>query len=86
VIARSIIEGAASAAWILDPAINIRDRVIRAALLEHESILEARKVESAGGGDGSGYNKQILEPVSYTHLDVYKRQGSGLAEVVMAEL
>ena len=45
VIARSIIEGAASAAWILDPAINVRDRVIRAALLEHESILEARKVE-----------------------------------------
>lgn len=61
VLARSIIEGAASAAWVLDPAINIRDRVIRAALLEHESILEARKVESAGGGDGSGYNKQILE-------------------------
>ena len=40
VIARSIIEGAASAAWILDPAINIRDRVIRAALLEHEAFLK----------------------------------------------
>ena len=25
------------------------------------------------------HNKESLEPVSYTHLDVYKRQGDGLS-------
>jgi hypothetical protein len=61
VIGRSIIEGAAAASWVLDPDIDTRQRVIRAALLERDSIFEARKVEAAAGGDGSGYAQQILE-------------------------
>ena len=61
-LARGIIEGATRAAWVLDPSIDIRERVVRGGLLELESISEAKRVEDASGaGDGSTYNQRILE-------------------------
>jgi hypothetical protein len=61
-VARGIVEGATRAAWVLDPAIDVRERVVRGGLLELESIIEAKRVEDASGsGDGSAYNRSILE-------------------------
>lgn len=60
-ITRSIMEACARAAWLLDPGIDVRQRVVRSFILEWESIKEGKLVESAGGGDGSRFNRQILD-------------------------
>jgi len=60
-VARATVEGAARAAWVLDPGISIRERVVRGSLVELDSIQEGRKVEVAGGGDGSMYGDRIAD-------------------------
>jgi hypothetical protein len=60
-VARSVVETAARAAPILDPSIDVRERVVRSSLVELDSITEAKKVELAGAGDGSHFNERILE-------------------------
>ena len=60
-ITRSIVEACARAAWVLDPSINIRQRVIRGCLLELESIREAKLVELAAGQDGSNFHLRISD-------------------------
>ena len=42
-----------------------------------QEIFDTREDE---GFEGSGYDWGSLAPVSYTHLDVYKRQGSNSAK------
>jgi len=60
-ITRSTLEASARIAWVLDPAIGVRERVLRGALLELESVRQAHAVELAGGGDGSNYHRQISD-------------------------
>jgi hypothetical protein len=59
-VTRSAIEGATRAAWVLDPAISARQRMVRDLLLELQSIEEARRVELAAGRDESNYDRQML--------------------------
>jgi len=60
-IPRSLVEACARASWVLDPDIDIRQRVIRASLLQLESIQEAKLVELAAGQDGSHYHQRISD-------------------------
>ena len=60
-VTRSAIEGATRAAWVLDPTVSARQRMVRDLLLELQSMEEARLVELAAGGDGSNYVQQMFE-------------------------
>jgi hypothetical protein len=77
-VARSVVETAARAAPVLDTSIDIRERVIRSSLLELENITEAKKVEVAGGGDGSNFNQGIIDfRIKMALLDIPEKTTNG---------
>ena len=63
------------AEWSVDKKTDVRDK--EAWYQTNPSlgtILTERKILDEVGNDDDDFNIQRLGPVSYTHLDVYKRQ------------
>jgi len=63
-----------------------RERLARVALLAYPRGVRAAKGEEmigtlldASGQSTARYGRELAAPVSYTHLDVYKRQPSASA-------
>lgn len=61
VVTRSLVESAARAWWILDPAISPRERVVRASVERWFSIVELGKVASSIQRDPSEQKRRELE-------------------------
>ena len=59
----------------MDIKMCIRDSIT--AALDHNDLRVFIQTADAGGGGGG---RNAPKPVSYTHLDVYKRQGLHLSE------
>ena len=56
--------------------------VVKADAYGHGAVACARALEAEADGFGVACIEEALEPVSYTHLDVYKRQLLGFVSIM----
>lgn len=69
---RSLLEGAALACWLFDPAINVMDRVARSIALRHKGMLQQLRWARAAGEDAAKAERRLADIATLASTLGYK--------------